>query len=1132
MKIKFTKLETWTSFKSIKTVSIIYNYIKISTDFCRHIYYDLSKASVLTLLCLLQLFSLPAIAQSQITISGTIKDNKGESLPSVSVKLKGAPIATSTDIQGKYSIKVPNEQAVLVFTYIGFASQEATVGKRTRIDLTLKESANSLNEVIVTGYGEQKKRDITGSVGIVNVQELQKAPVKSIDDALAGRVAGVQVTSPDGQPGSNANITIRGVGSVTQSSAPLYVIDGFPQEDANFNSINPAEVQSIEVLKDASATAIYGARGSNGVIIITTKRGTSAKPTINYTGYYGIQQPTKIMELMSPYEFVRLQNDINPYYANAYYFTNGKTLESYKNVKGIDWQDLTFNNAPAFQNHYLSVSGRSNKTAYTVSGSYNNQDGLIIKSGFQRYQGRFTLDQNINDKLKVGVNVNYANTKSYGQIPSSQNVPAGQVINNANWNYMVNVWTYRPILGSNSSNDNNFIYNDLLDNDPNDGGVANSRVNPYISTLNEVNERSATTLTPNSYLEYKIYKDLTFRATAGANIVNSESYQFHNSLTNSGSPLTTYGQIYGVNGSRSNSNTYSFLNENTLTYNKSINSNNTINALVGFTTQINKVNSYGFSASNLPSESLGINGLGQGTPYTVSSGASSSAMQSVLGRVNYTLTDKYLFTASFRADGTSKFYPTHRWGYFPSGAFAWRLSNEKFIKRITWIDDAKLRLSYGTTGNNRVSDFAYLSQLTSNSGGTTSGSFYSFNETNVYNTIVSTMANANLKWETGVQSDVGLDITLFKNRINFIFDYYKKVTKNLLLNASMPYSTGFASAYINIGKVSNDGLEFSLNTTNIQTRAFTWTTNFNISFNRNRLLALTSGQESLQTVRAFDASVASIPDYIAKVGQPVAQFYGYKADGMYQLSDFYKIPNGANGYYYVLKEGNAYYGTKNSISSPNTNTATSVQPGDPKFKDINGDGVIDAKDYTAIGNPYPIHFGGISNNFSYKNFDLNIFFQWSYGNDIINANRLKMEGGTSAPQSGSSLTANLGNVNTNQYATYADRWTPENPTNLYPRVNALATGLRAYSDRVVEDGSYLRLKTIQLGYNLPKKWIQRVGVTNARVYVSAQNLITFTKYTGPDPEVSTYSDSNLTPGFDFSPYPRTKVVTIGASISL
>ena len=1063
-------------------------------------------------------------------IKGKVTDVEGKPIEGVTVKLKGTNTATSTLPSGTFSLKIPTavKNPVLVYTSVNFISKEVAVTNVPVQDIVLASSNASLDDVVVVGYGTVRKKDVTGSVGRVNVEDLQKAPVKSIDDALAGRVAGVQVNSADGQPGSNAEITIRGVGSVTQSASPLYVIDGFPQEDANFNAINPADVESIEVLKDASATAIYGARGSNGVILVTTKRGKSSKPVLTFNGYYGIQKPIKFMELLSPYEFVRLQNDANPIYAAQAYFTNGVKLEDYKNKEAIDWQDLLFKDAPGFQNYNLSLSARVNKTAYTLSGSFGNQEGLIINSGFKRYQARFTLDQDITDKLKMGINVNYANVKSYGQIPSVQTAPIGNSRNDAAFNFMTNLWGYRPVLGSKAT-DLHFVYEDLLDNDIEEGGVPNGKVNPYISTSNEVNDRFNITLNANAYLQYKISNNLTLRLTAGINQVNNNNYAFHNSLTNSGSPLTSYGQALGVNGSSGTAKSFSFLNENTLTYNKIFKKDNTLNVVVGATVQKSNSESYGFAATNLPSETLGYKGLGQGTPFQVNSSSSLNAMESFLGRVNYSFKKNYLFTASFRADGTSKFYYTNRWGYFPSGAFAWKFRNEKFMKPLKFVTDAKLRLSYGATGNNRVSDFAYLSLLNANTSNL-SGSYYSWNNGIIYNITVGSMSNKNLKWETGLQSDIGLDLTLFKGKVSFEADYYKKVTKDLLLNASQPYTTGFTSAFQNIGKVSNEGLEFSLTTTNISNKKFTWTTSFNISFNKNRLVSLNSGEESLVTIRAFDASVSTVPNYIAKVGQPIAQFYGYIADGMYQLNDFYKVPNGATGFLYVLKENIPYYGTKSTIANPSTSNTLPVQPGDPKFKDLNGDLVIDANDFTTIGSPYPVHFGGFTNNFSYKGFDLNVFLQWSYGNDIINANRLKFEGGTNG--SVFPTTNNQGLINNNMFATYANRWTPENPSNLYPRVNAHASGTRAYSTRVVEDGSYIRLKTLQLGYSLPTPLVKRLKLTSARFYVAAQNLIILTKYTGPDPEVSTFSGSNLTPGFDYSPYPRTRVITLGANISL
>lgn len=1067
--------------------------------------------------------NLDALAQG-ITIKGKVSDKTG-GIPGATVTVKGTKIVTSTNTSGDYSIIVPNKTAVLVFTFIGLETKEVPILGKSTVNITLAESSSSLNEVVVIGYGSVKRKDLTGAVGSVNMTDVEKAPVLSLDQAMQGRLAGVQVTSSDGQPGANADFVIRGVGSVSQTAAPLFVIDGFPQEDFNFNSLSPQDIASVEVLKDASATAIYGSRGANGVIIITTKRGTSAVPSISYSTNAGFQNTIAKVKMLDSYEFVKLQNDVNPFYTNYVYFSNGKTLDSYRNAPYIDWQDLLSNKNPSFQTHNISIAGKSDKTSYVISGNYANQDGLIIKSGFERYQGRVVIDQNINDYLKVGINANYASTFTYGSIPSVQAQPTGNGQNLSSYNLMNQIWSYRPVASS-RANDLYDIVNEPLDNNVDEGGIAtNTTINPYINTLNDISNRYSNTLNTNGYAEIQIMPGLKLRSTVGINLINNHNDAFHNSKTQSGSPLTASGKTYGVNGSESNSKAYTFLNENTLSYSKVINKNNKFDALVGYSFQNSNSSSNGFSAYNLPNEAIGINGIGQGTPYTVSSSSSLNALQSVLGRVNYAYKDNYLFTVNFRADGTSKFYKDSRWGYFPSGAFAWKFGQEKFMKKLTWIDDAKLRVSYGVIGNNRVSDFAYLSQLA-----TSTGTSYSINEQTLNGSIVSTISNNNLKWETTYETDLGLDLDLFKSRLSVSIDYYKRITKNLLLQAPIPYSTGFANAFENIGSVSNEGLEFTINTVNTRTKNFTWSSSFNISFNKNRLISLVSGQVAQLSAKSYQSALTN-NNYIASVGGPVAAFYGLVYEGNYQYSDFYKIPNGT-GYYYVLKEGIPYYSSKNTLAAPVANQANVVQPGDPKYKDINGDGLIDLNDYTTIGSPYPIHFGGFSNNFSYKGFSLNVFFQWSYGNQILDANRMAFEGSTNAPQSGSSITANLGTVNTNMFATYANRWTPTNPSNEYPRANANTTGLRQWSSRIIEDGSYLRLKTVSFGYNLPKHLLTKIRVSNLRLSVSGQNLVTWTKYQGPDPEVSTANGSNLTPGFDFSPYPRTRVYTLGLNLTL
>ncbi|MFP5039348.1 SusC/RagA family TonB-linked outer membrane protein [Parasediminibacterium sp. JCM 36343] len=1065
--------------------------------------------------------------QAPVIVKGKVIDSAGNPIESLTVKLKGTTVSTATNKLGAFTIKILAniKNPKLTFLSVGFGEKEIEVGNNLNPVIKLQSYTSKLDEVVVVniGYGTVRKKDLTGSIGRVNMEDLQKASVKSFDDALGGRVAGVQVTSNDGQPGANAEIVIRGVGSVTQSSSPLYVVDGFPQEDGNFNSINPAEIESIEVLKDASSTAIYGARGANGVIIVTTRRGKAPTPVIDYNSYYGSQKVIKKMELMNPYEYVKLQNDINPAWANLAYFNSGKTQESYKNVPGVNWQDLTFNKSPIFQNHYLSVSSKANKTAYTISGSYTDLKGLILNSGFWRYQSRITIDQEINPKLKIGTNVNYAYTNSYGVTPSGQNTPINSVVNSSQFNFMTSLWSYRPVSYANALNDN-FVDN-LIDLTSLDFGIADNRINPYIGTLNTNTNNYTNHLSANGYLNYKFTDELIFRSTIGISLLSTKSENFNNSNTASGSPYTNTGKQYGLSGSVNNAQNNNLVNENTLSYAKKINQNHLINAVIGYTWQINNTGGTGILATNLPNESLGIKGLGQGIANKVSSPSGHYGLVSYLGRVNYSLMRNYLFTFSMRADGSSKFAPNRRWGYFESGAFAWNFGNENFMRRFKYISDAKFRMSLGVTGNNRVPNTAYEALL--NTGGTVS-----MNEATLNGIIATSGNNPNLKWETIVQNDFGLDVSFLEGKINVEMDYYRKLTKNMLSNANVAYSTGYARIYENIGSLRNEGLELSISTVNVTKKNFKWTSSFNISFNKNRILSLVDNQEAILTARSYDASVDNFPNFIAKVGKPAAQFFGLVSDGNYQYSDFYKLPNGTNGFFYVLKENIPYYASPNSIAAPNSNPALVVQPGDPKFKDLNHDGIIDntpskPSDYTVIGNPYPIHFGGVTNNFIYKDFDLNIFMQWSYGNQIMNANRMKFEGGNSGPATSDPKT---GNINNNMFATYANRWTPTNPSNDYYRVNAQTGGTRQYTSRIIEDGSYLRVKTVAFGYTIPSNIIRRIGISSVRMYLSAQNLFTFTHYTGTDPEVSTLSGNNLTPGFDFSPYPRTKVVTFGVNV--
>ncbi|MES2275945.1 MAG: TonB-dependent receptor [Bacteroidota bacterium] len=1012
----------------------------------------------------------------EIIIKGQVTDEKSETLPGVSLKVKGTTQAAVTDSKGNYVIKVPNEQSVLIFSYIGFTTQETLVGARREINVVLQVQQSALNEVVVIGYGQVKRGDLTGAVGSVNIPDMVKAPVRSLEEALAGRVAGVQVTSPDGQPGAASVINIRGQSSITQDNSPLYVIDGFPIENPDNNILNPADIENIEVLKDASATAIYGSRGANGVFIITTKKGKNGPPVINYNGYYGIQNVLARVNSMDPYQFVKFQLELDPANAPGQYLSNGRILEDYRNVKGINWQDQLYRTGST-QNNDFSVRGGSKDTRYSISGSIIRQKGAVINSGFNRYQGRVVLDQNIGRNLIVGINANYSNFLVYGTPAST----------NSNFGLIYNVQSYRPVNPS-------LDFSALLDNGQDVEG--DYRFNPILSAQNELRNRTTNALVANGYAQYTFFEDLVLKITGGVNRSELRYDVFDNTKTRSANPVGALGQN-GVNGSVTYTQLNNYVNENTLTYNKTLKSGHHINVLAGFTLQGVQSFVYGANAILVPNESLGLSGLDEGTPYSINSVQSNNTLESFLGRINYDYKSKYLLTATFRADGSSKLAPGNKWGYFPSAALAWNFNREDILKNSHVLSTGKVRVSYGEIGNNRVNDFAYYSTLT-----LPISSSYAPNNSVIRGAVPSAFGNPNLKWETTGEIDLGLDLGFFNDRITLTTDVYRKKTTNLLLNAQLPPTFGYSSAFKNVGSVQNEGLEFTLNTVNIANKNFKWNSSFNISFNRNKVLALTDNQEYFLTNVPWATNYAGQPPYITQIGQPIGMFYGYTWEGNYQYSDFDKQANGT----YILK-----------ASVPNNGLARNqINPGFIKYRDLNGDNVVNDNDRSVIGNPNPQFIGGFNNGFTYKNFDLNVFFQWSYGNQVENATRLFLEG-------------YAGTTGLNMLATYANRWTPDNQNNTYFATKG--GGNYVYSTRTLEDGSYLKLRTVSLGYNLPSRVANQLHIRNLRVYVSGQNLATITKYTGSDPEVGTFG-TPIVQSFDFSAYPRARTITFGLNITL
>ncbi|GAA4432819.1 TonB-dependent receptor [Ravibacter arvi] len=1032
---------------------------------------------------LLPLHAHSMISQGQmaVKVKGRVIDEKGEGMPGVTILVKGKSNGTATNPDGTYTIEVPSPNDILVFSFVGYLTKEITVGSQSTINVQLEADSKALDELVVVGYGTVKKSDLTGSVSTLQVSDMVKAPVGNFADALAGRAAGVRVMSNDGQPGGGVEIMIRGAGSLTQSTSPLYVIDDFPVEDFNPSTLSPEDIESISILKDASSASVYGSRAANGVVLIKTKRGKAGRPEITLSTSIGFQGQPEKKELMSPYEFLKYQMEMNPTSATTLaYFRNGKTLEDYRNVKGIDFQDLVFRTG-AIKNYGVSIRGGNDQTKYSVSGSIFDQKGVIINTGYNRYSGRVTLDQKLAKNIDAGVTVNYTGVKKYGQ---QINASAGNA--SPSTYTLFRTWVYRPVapIGEDIN---------LVTEEADESAVNNSdfRVNPFIDLENQHQVNMTSTVDGNAFVRVKLAEGLTFKTIGGLRHARIVDENFFNSKTSQGSPYNPL-NVNGVNGSITNTYSYLFSNENTLNYNKEFGLHRfDAFALFGLNGTTRSQNGYG--GRLLPNEELGIDGLDQGVPYNPRSWTSKNTMVSYAGRIDYGFASKYLLTLTFRADGSSKFL--NPWGYFPGAAVGWNLDKENFFRQaFPVLSTTKLRASYGSTGNNRVNDFdrfAALSQVLSG---------YSFNNSTPLQAVqVSSVGNMNLRWEKVNTTDIGLELGAFKDRILLEVDVYNKITSDLLLNAALPTSTGFSTAYKNIGKLRNRGLEVTLNTANVETRDFTWNSNFNISFNRNTIMELTYGQQSVLANGRYESHFNK-PLYMSEIGKPAGQMIGFIWEGNYQFEDFHNPSAGV----YILKD---------NIPS-NGSVRNTIQPGDIKYRDMNGDGTIDDNDMTIIGRGQPLHTGGFNNNLRYKNLSLNVFFQWAYGNHIYNANRLALEGNSNM------------RVLVNQYASYVNRWSPENPTNENYRSRGQGV-IGLYSSKNVEDGSYLRMKTVSLDYSLPKTWINKAYLKSLVLSVAAQNLLTWTKYSGLDPEVSTLSSAVLSPGFDFSGYPQAKTITFG-----
>lgn len=1036
-------------------------------------------------------FTLPItiFSQTQRSISGTVFENETNTpLSGVTIYVKGTSRSTSTNELGKYTISATAND-VIIITFVGYSSQEIPVSGRSTINVTLMENAND-NDVVVTGYRTLLKQDFTGSVAQISGEELQKSPVANFSQALEGRIPGLQVQFEDGQPGQSGTFILRGPGSLNNSPEPLFVVDGFQLENFNPASLNTDDIESVTFLKDASSVAIYGSRAANGVVIITTKRGrASAKPQIAFNGSYGFNANRKKMELMSAYEYVKLQmlwfpND--PY--TKKYINDTITLEDYKNKEIIDFQDYIYTRGKV-QRYNASMRGGNENTRYLISGSYFDQEGSIINTGSKSYTARLTLDNNISKRVKLNINADYATTLQTGPYVRDGNGQAGGY--STSTTLMYRVWGWRPVPYPEEAVDDLLL--DLAD----ESSITTSdlRINPVVDYENQNVKRLYNYFNGNAALTINILKNLSFRSTFidRYSVYNYEA--FYNENTSQG--YFSYRNALGPFGVLSNSRTNSITNENILTYDPQLGKDNklTIMAIQGALSSNTKVMGYASPSENaLPFPSMGIYGLDEGKPYAPVSAIDETSRIWYASRIDYSYKSKYVVNLTGRAEASSKFAPGHRWGFFPSFGVAWNMEKESFLKNAKAISLSKIRFTLGSAGNDRISNYSPFEKFDFTNGS------YPFNNTVTDGSVYqSSPSNENISWETMQTMDLGYELGLFKNRINLEASVYKKTTKNLLYNAYLPLSSGFTRAWKNIGSLENRGLELELRTINIKNKDFEWRSSFNISFNKNKIIELTDNLRSLFYGVNFESNFNDL--YVQRIGEPSGMMIGYVWDGLYKVEDFYNpAPN-----IYILKEG-----------IPINNPSMAVAPGYIKYKDLNGDGIINQSDLTIIGRGQPIHFGGFGNNFNYKGLSLFVLFSWVYGNNIYNANLHTFEGN-------SNLRPYL-----NQFKSYENRWTFENQDTEIPRAVTTTAGRTGYyNSKYVEDGSFLRLKTINLDYALPVKWTKQIGFTGLSIYLSAQNVATWTNYSGLDPQVSVSGNEVLGPGFDYSAYPPPMTFTLG-----
>lgn len=1038
------------------------------------------------------------VQAQNLTVTGKVIDSEGLEVIGANITIKGnTGIGAISDLNGNYKLKVNNAaKDVLVFSFIGMKTIEVPVKGKAVINVTLPSDAKALDEVVVVGYGTSKRSDLTGSVVSVKSEDLMKVPTSDLSQALAGRVAGVQVTQSEGAPGSSISIRVRGGISITQSNEPLYIIDGFPSEDG-MASLDPAEVATIDILKDASATAIYGARGANGVVVITTKKGSTSesKMSVSFESYIGFKTLARKLPVLSPKEYVLLDYERNLAFSGekgvtSFQSTYGSFLEideNYGNRPGIDWQEETLGRTATSQNYRVRISGGNKELKYSLGYSYFKDMGAMVFSGNDKHNISFNITHKPSKRIQMNARISFDQSKIYGM---------GTSDGNTRFNKMEHILQYRPTIGIYGSDQ------DLLENeDKIVDDESNPVQNPLLSASQETNNRQLRTFQANGGFTFNFTKNFSFRNSTGMRYQTTRNDVFYGALSSIGKRSSINGYIQYAENS-------SFQTSNVLNYEHKKKKHKLI-AMLGQEWVSRWTRTMRASATNFPNNDIGLDDMSLGTPGAITSGVNyDDKLLSFFTRLNYSFADKYLLTATLRADGSSKFSKDNKWGIFPSISGAWRIGEEKFIKDLNIFSDLKLRIGYGMAGNNRIASYTSLELLDSttypNGNSTTPGY------------VPSSIASRELRWESNNTLNIGLDMGFFGQRLTVSPEFYVNESTHLLLNSRVPSSSGFTNMMRNIGKTQNIGVDLTISSTNIQSRNFTWTTNLNLSHNKNTIKAL-SGENYFLEEAKFGYSLKT---HKIEVGRPIGQFYGYKTLGLYQVEDFnYDVRTQT----YTLKS-----------EIPCMGDRSAVQPGMWKFANTDGNDVIDENDMTVIGNANPVFYGGLNNTFKYKNFDLTAFFTFSYGAEVLNATKL------TNTQAGKTI------YNVLDIANSSKRWmtinkegtTVTDPQELaalnagktVASIHDMEQGDKYIHSWAVEDASYLRLSNLTIGYNFPKKWIRKASIQNLRLYATGSNLFVWTPYSGFDPEVST-KGNNLTPGVDFGAYPRSRSYVFGLNIT-